>query len=206
MRKNFLSFLLLAGLLLLTACSDYETYSELKEKERDNIERFISDSSFVIIQESQFHDQGDMTVGDKQFVYLSKSGVYMQIVNKGTGEMVKDGESLSIICRFEEVSVSDTTRINNYYYPFDPDIMNVTRSGSIYSATFIGGEMYSRYGASVPEGWLVPLQYVNVGRLTKPDDELSRVKLIVPHSQGTTNNAKANVLAYYYDITFQRGR
>jgi hypothetical protein len=90
--------------------------------------------------------------------------------------------------------------------PFDPDIMNVTRSGSIYSATFTSGLMLSAYGASVPEGWLVPLQYVNIGRLTKPDDELAHVKLIVPHSQGTTSNAKSNVIPYYYDITFQRGR
>ena len=52
----------------------------------------------------------------------------------------------------------------------------------------------------------VPLQYVNIGRLTKPDDELARVRLIVPHSQGTTQNAKSNVKPYFYDITYQRGR
>ena len=84
--------------------------------------------------------------------------------------------------------------------------MNVSRTGSTYTATFISGLMLSTYGSTVPEGWLVPLEYIKVGRLTKPEDELARVKLIVPHSQGTTNNAKSNVLPYYYDITFQRGR
>ena len=207
MRKSIYTFFALAAVLLSVACNDYETYGELKEKERDNISQFISDSSLVIIDEEQFHSQSDKTVGDKQFVYLTKSGIYMQIVCMGCGEKIKDGESLSVICRFREQSIQDTTHYTNMVgAPFDPDIMNVTRSGSIYSATFTSGLMLSAYGASVPEGWLVPLQYVNIGRLTKPDDELAHVKLIVPHSQGTTSNAKSNVIPYYYDITFQRGR
>ena len=207
MRKSIFSVILLSILLGMAACNDYETYGELKEKERDNIERFISDSSFVIIGEDQFKEQGEKTVGDKQFVYLTKSGVYMQIVRQGCGEKIKDGETLSVICRFVEKSIQDTTVYTNMYNaPFDPDIMNVTRSGSTYSATFICGMMNDVYGASMPEGWLVPLQYINIGREMKPGDEIAKVKLIVPHSQGTTNNAKANVIPYYYIITFQRGR
>ena len=207
MRKTIFTLIALAALLLTAACNDYETYGELKEKERDNIERFISDSNFVIISESQFHQQKDLTVGDKQFVYLDKSGVYMQIVRQGCGEKIKDGETLNILCRFVEKSIQDTTMLfNDTYYIYDPDIMSVTRTGSTYSATFVSGVMLSAYGASVPEGWLVPLQYVTIGRLTKPEDELARVKLIVPHSQGTTQNAKSNVRPYYYKITFQRGR
>jgi len=207
MRKSIFTFVALVFLTLLGACNDYETYGELKEKERDNIDQFISDSSFVIIGEDQFHSQGDLTVGDKQFVYLTKSGVYMQVVRKGCGEKIQDGESLSVICRFTEKGIQDTVYISNaQYYVFDPDIMNVSRTGSTYSATFISGLMMSTYGATVPEGWLVPLQYVYIGRPMKPEDELARVRLIVPHSQGTTNNAKANVKPYFYDITFQRGR
>ena len=207
MKHYFYTFIALATVLMAIACSDYETYSELKDQERDAIQKFISDSSFVIIDEEQFHSQDDLTVGDRQFVYLSKSGVYMQIVRQGCGEKVKDGETLNILCRFREVSIKDTaTLFNIYAYAFDPDIMSVTRSGSTYSGTFVSGVMASAYGSSVPEGWLVPLQYVNIGRLTNPDDELAKVKLIVPHSQGTTTNAKSNVKPYYYEISFQRGR
>ena len=185
MRKTIYTFISLAAILMSVACNDYETYGEMKEKERDNIEKFISDSSFVIISQEQFENQQNRTVGDK----------------------LKDGETLSILCRFVERGIQDTTTLfNTRYYIFDPDIMNVTRSGSTYSATFVSGVMLSTYGSGVPEGWLVPLQYVNIGRLTKPDDELARVKLIVPHSQGTTTNAKSNVKPYFYDITFQRGR
>ena len=205
MRKSIHLLLAIMSLVLTTACNDYETYGDLKNRERDAIDQFISDSSFVIIGEEQFHNQGDATEGTKQFVQLSKSGVYMQIVNKGGGEKIKDGESLSIICRFVEKSLLDTTKLvnNTATTVFDPDIMNVSRSGSTYTATFISGVMLSAYGATVPEGWLVPLQYINLARR---QDQLARVRLIVPHSQGTTNNAKSNVRPYFYDITFQRGR
>lgn len=206
MRRIIYTLIMLAALLLTGACNDYETYGELKEKERDAIEKFINDSNFVIISESQFHGQGDVTVGDKQFVRLDKSGVYMQIVRSGCGEVIKDGETLSVLCRFFEQQLNDTLALSNYNYVFQPDIMTVTRTGSTYAAMFEQGYMYSAYGSSVPEGWLVPFQYVKIGRLVNPEDELARVKLIVPHSQGTTNNAKANVRPYYYDITFQRGR
>ena len=207
MKKYIYTLTMLAALLLTNACTDYETYGELKDKERDAIAKFISDSSFVIIGETQFHNQGDVTIGDKQFVLLDKSGVYMQIVRPGCGETIKDGETLTVLCRFLEQELNDTVALFNYGYAFQPDVMSVTRAGSTYTAMFQqGGFMYSAYGSSVPEGWLVPLQYVKIGRLVNPDDELARVKLIVPHSQGTTNNAKANVKPYYYDITFQRGR
>mgnify|MGYP002623944389 CR=1 FL=1 len=207
MRKTIYAFLTLGAMLAAMACNDYETYSELKERERDGIEQFISDSSFVIISEDQFNSQGNLTQGNKQFVILNKSGVYMQILNQGCGEIIKDGESMNILCRFIEKAILDTTTLyNNSYYIFDPDIMSVTRTGSTYTANFTEGRMFSTYGSSVPEAWLAPLQYIKLGRLTKPEDEKAHVRLIVPHSQGTTNNAKANVKPYFYDITYQRGR
>lgn len=210
MKKTIYTLTTLIVMLTTIACNDYETYGELKERERDAIEKFISDSSFVIISEDQFHNQGDKTLGNKQFVILDKSGVYMQILNIGSGETIKDGETMNILCRFSEKAILDTTSINNLTgtYVFTPDIMCVTRTGSTYTAYFSEsrGLMCVTYGTSVPEAWLAPLQYVKLGRLTSATDDKARVRLIVPHSQGTTNNAKANVKPYFYDITFQRGR
>ena len=210
MRKTIYTLTTLIVMLTTIACNDYETYGELKERERDAIEKFISDSSFVIISEDQFHNQGDKTLGNKQFVILDKSGVYMQILNIGSGETIKDGETMNILCRFSEKAILDTTSINNLTgtYVFTPDITCVTRTGSTYTAYFSErrGLMCVTYGTSVPEAWLAPLQYVKLGRLTSATDDKARVRLIVPHSQGTTNNAKANVKPYFYDITFQRGR
>ena len=51
----------------------------------------------------------------------------------------------------------------------------------------------------------MPLNYVKVGRLSSADDELARVRLIVPHSQGH-QTATSYVYPYYYEITYERGR
>ena len=64
MRKTIYTLITLIATLATVACNDYETYSDLKNRERDGIEQFISDSSFVIISEDQFHEQGDKTILD----------------------------------------------------------------------------------------------------------------------------------------------
>jgi hypothetical protein len=208
MRKTIYTLITLGAILMAAACNDYETYGELKERERDAIDQFINDSGYVIISQDQFEEQGNKTIGDKQFVQLNKSGVYMQIVNVGSGETIKDGESMNILCRFIEKSILDTVKLSNYTNdnPFSLDIMSVTRTGSTYTASFTQGLMLNNYGSTVPEAWLAPLQYIKLGRLASDTDEKAHVKLIVPHSQGTTSNAKANVRPYYYIIKFQRGR
>ena len=81
--------------------------------------------------------------------------------------------------------------------------MTVTRTGATYTASFTSGVMYSSYGASVPAGWLVPLQFIYLGRQSTADDEIARVRIIVPHSQGHSY-ASSSVYPCYYDITYQR--
>lgn len=209
MRKIVIAIALLLGFTVFTACNDYETYGEKKEKERKSISQFIRDSAFNIITETQFNAQGNTTdVSKREFVLLDKSGVYMQIVRKGCGTPIEDGENVNLLCRFMERNIQDSTDMlfNSIVYVYYVDKMNVRRSGSTFTAYFTEGRMLESYGATVPEGWLVPLPYINVGRPSQEGDEISKVKLIVPHSQGTTQNAKAYVYPYYYEITFERER
>ena len=64
--------------------------------------------------------------------------------------------------------------------------------------------MYYTYGsASVPSGWLVPFTYINIGLPQSEDEEVAKVRLIVPHSQGHSS-ASGNVVPYFYEIIFQR--
>lgn len=204
MKKSLFSLLFLAGLVLLGACSDYETYGELKEKERDAIAQFIKDSAITVISETKFLEQDSTTdLSRNEFVYLNKSGVYMQIVRKGDGRPLEDGKSINLLCRFLELNIRlETVLYNQYSYVYKDDIMNVQRTGSTYTASFISGKMYETYGASVPAGWLVAFNYLNIGRSTA---NLAKVRLIVPHSQGHST-ASSNVYPYYYEITFQRER
>ena len=204
-------FILIAAAAVFASCNDYETYGDKKEKERNAIAKFISDSSIVVISEDQFNRQGQTTdLARNEYVKFDKNGVYMQIVRQGCGTKLQDGEKTRLICRFSEYNLlEDTiTLCNNnnelYYVVAMPDIMQISRTGSSFTASFLSGIMYSVYkSAAVPSGWLVPLSYVNVGRPQSADEEYSMVRLIVPHSQGHAN-ASGNVIPYFYEITFQR--
>lgn len=190
---------------LMASCSDYETYGEKKEKERDAISAFISDSSINVISETVFAAQDSTTdVSKNQYVYLNNTGVYMQIVRKGCGEPLPDGKTTNVICRFVEYNILDKAlQLRNDLTPSYYDKMTVTRNGKTYSANFASGLMTSTYGSSVPSGWLVVFPYINVGFPTNDGDEVAYVKLIVPHTQGQSY-ASSNVYPCYYVITYQK--
>ena len=207
MKKAIIWLLPVCCLLgMMTSCNDYETYGDKKEKERNAIRKLISDSAYVVISEKQFHDQGDVTSVDKrEFVYLDNNGVYMQIVTKGCGKALQDGETSDLLVRFYERCLLDTFYVYNTVNPYDVDIMNVNRSGNTFTASFSSnGAWASTYSSeTVPAGLLAPLSYINVGRPRTADDEIARVRLIVPHTQGHSM-ASSYVYPYYYEISFMR--
>ncbi|WP_028903262.1 DUF4827 domain-containing protein [Prevotella sp. P6B4] len=208
-------FIMIAFAAVLSSCNDYETYGDKKEKERNAIAKFISDSSIVVISEDQFNQQGYTTnIVRNEFVKLDKSGVYMQIVREGCGTKLQDGENTRLVCRFSEFDILEDTiticnnkpnlSLNGRSVVALPDIIQVSRSSGSFTASFESGVMYTVYGSSsVPSGWLVPLTYVKVGRPQSLTDECAKVRLIVPHSQGHAT-ASSNVTPCYYELTFQR--
>jgi hypothetical protein len=202
--KRFL-FIFIAVAAVLASCNNYETYGDKKEKERNAIEKFISDRSITIISEDQFKSQGMKTNVDRnEYVKLNKNGVYLQIVREGCGDIVKDGETTNLICRFSEYNIlQDTMQVRNDRSPSIPDIMYVSRTGSNYTAAFVSGVMKSTYSAVVPPGWLVPLTYIHVGRPQSLNDEVAKVRIIVPHAQGHAV-ASSNVTPYHYEITYEK--
>lgn len=204
MRKILYVLFAVVVVVSFSSCDDYETYGEKKEIERDAIKAFIRDSSIVVISQSKFEEQGNKTdVSKNEFVFLDNSGVYMQIVRKGCGEPLPDGRQTNVLCRYYEYNILDQViQTRNDYSPRVYDKMTVKRVGTTYTASFASGMMFSSYGASVPSGWLVPFNYINVGRQTNPDDEIAMVKLIVPHTQGQAY-ASSSVYPCYYVITYQ---
>ena len=203
---------------LFAACNDYETYSDLKKKERQAISKFLVDSAINVISEKQFEEQGQTTdLKKNQYVLLDKSGVYMQIIRKGCGQQVESGKTVNVLCRFSETNILTdsmlirndivgTIYMNGQYIDVSQyvDKMTVQRNGSTFQASFVSGMMQLYHGTySVPSGWLVPLLYINVGRPLQEGDEIAKVKLIVPHSQGT-QTASQSVYPAFYVITYQR--
>ena len=202
MIKTVLMALMCLGTLV--ACNDYETYGDKKDKERKAIRQFISDSSIVVISETQFHQQGNVTdTARNEFVYMDNTGVYMQIVREGCGTALRDGETSDLLVRFMELSIIDTTVIYNDVNPYDVDIMNVRRTGNTFTCSFTSGAWYATYGANVPEGLIIPLSYLNLGRPRTADDRIAKVRLIVPHTRGHSI-ATQQVYPYYYEISLQR--
>ena len=218
-RLIFPIFMLLVA-VAFASCQDYETYGDKKAKERDAIERYIAEKNIRVISESTFKAQGETTnLADNEFVKLDRTGVYMQIVRKGCGSQLENNKTVNVLCRFMEYNIlEDSVMVRNdcnfYIYNSSTgtincadfvDKMSVTRTGTSYTASFITGVLWMFHGSStsVPSGWLVPLNYINVGRPENDGDEVAMVKLIVPHSQGTAD-AASSVYPCYYEITYER--
>lgn len=174
-------------------------------------EQFIAQDSVTRI-EYHFDRTGRMVYDRNEYV-LFGNGVYMQIVRPGVGEKLLPGQSKRVIARYLEYNIlADTLQTRNdiLYFSTSPDIIDITNSYGTFTASFNtsngGGAMYRFYNTtSVPAGWLMPFTYIHLGRQINEDDEISKVRLIVPHSQGHSQ-ANQNVYPCFYQITFQQMR
>ena len=232
MKKTHFTILFLSVLFsgIIPSCSSSETYAEQKEKEYSAITSFLNRDICIrdengdticyvgnieTITEQQFLAQDSTTDLERnQYVLFANTGVYMQIVRKGTGEKLESDKTARIICRFVEFNIlGDSVQLRNdvYYWHSSPDIMKITNYSGSFSATFDteingGGAMYITYGStSVPTGWLVPFSYIRIGRQQNEDEGIAKVRLIVPHSEGHAS-ATSNVYPCFYELTFQKMR
>lgn len=219
--------LMLVGLAsLLQSCNDDETYADKRKRENKQINAFLSSGCKVeaddapgdyllevpgnikVISEDQFNRNDSTTdVSANEYVYFSRTGVYMQIISKGTGKKIEHNQSLNILTRYTEFNIAgDSIQTSNTGLSgsLQPDVMAVSNSYGSFSGTFTAGTMKSSYNsAAVPAAWLIPLTYIN---LPENDEHgLAHVRLIVPASQGQAN-ASANVYPCFYDITYQKGK
>lgn len=222
MRKLLYSLLTVAvfcsSMCFSTSCKDEETYAEMKDKEKNAINRFLKENDLIgpikKIDESTFYDQGSTTnVDENEFVLFNESGIYMQIVRKGEGKTMAEFASEQptkttskvILCRFMEYDIenSDTT-LTNYYSSaiVDKFLCTYKEQSRAYTGSFTEGYMKQRYSSNVPTSWLKPLDYI---KLTRYAGRQAQVRLIVPHSSGTTNAANY-VLPHYYEITYELGK
>ena len=194
MKKLTLFFLSLLALSLgFQACDDSKTYAEMLEEEKDGINDYIKKEKIKVISQSQFYAQDSMTnVKENEYVQLA-SGVYMQIVDKGSeneADTVKSNDE--ILVRFVEYSILDKdTTLSNLSAVETVDAFRYTVTSSSIAGTFLQGYMMTYYSSpAVPAGWLVPLTYVR---------DMAHVRLIIPSKMGH-QTAMQYVYPYYYDI------
>ena len=211
MKKLSIILMMVLGIGLISqSCNNGKTYAELKEEEREAIKRYIELNNIKVIDEDQFEAQDSTTnVSANEYVLFDESGIYMQIVERGNGELLEDGRH-EILVRYLEEQItddgeSDTLSLNtipNLYA--HPDEFILTKQDNSLSASFgTSGAMYQAHSSAyVPSGWLLPLNYLKVGREISGR---SKIKLILPHSQGTAT-ASGQVFPCYYEITYQLSR
>ena len=208
MKKLSILLTMVFGLgLFFQSCNNGKTYAEMKEEEREAIKRFIELNDIKVIDEEQFAEQDSTTdVSANEYVLFEETGIYMQVIERGNGESLGEGRH-EILVRYMEERIKDdgeTTYISDSETWPHPDEFILTKEDKSYSATFTTlGAMYNTHSSAyVPTGWLLALNYLKVGREISGR---SKIKLILPHSQGTST-ATAEVFPCFYEITYQLSR
>ena len=232
---GFLKFYKLIGAVLfigtclptLCSCEDEDTYAEMRKKESAQITNFLNNGTKVVDEESGdvtlevkapikvitestfFANDTTTNVEENEYVLLAGSGVYMQILREGTGERLQDEESATVICRHIEFNIAadsiQSTNTHSASTEIYPDRMTVQKNYGTITASFTSGLMNSLYGSSVPSAWILPLQFIKLGRQSSEDGEVAKVRIIVPSTEGQSD-AMNNVYPCFYEITYTRGR
>ena len=97
MKKYSILLVLIMYICCLSSCNNEETYADQLSREKAAIEKYIKDHNIKVISEGQFFANDTTTdVSKNEYVLLNSSGVYMQIVNKGCGSKLKDGETATV--------------------------------------------------------------------------------------------------------------
>ena len=155
---------------------------------------------------------------------FNSNGIYMQVLDMGCGDYIQKGETTDVLVRFYEYNLGLKAAIcneslqltnNTVVYSYMLDKMSVTNnsgtftgsfdtSNSLMAATYNSSTYYGTSG-TVPSGWLIPFSWVKIGRPKSDSEHVAHVRILVPHSYGTTA-ASGSVYACLYDMTLQRGR
>ena len=226
---NSLASILMLGIVspIFCACEDEDTYAEMRKTEGAQISNFLNYGTKVVdketgditlevkapikvISETEFYANDTTTnVADNEYVLLAGSGVYMQILREGTGERLQDGESATVICRHLEFNIAgdsiQSTNMESAATEIYPDRMTVQKNYGSITASFSSGLMSNLYGSSVPSGWILPLQFIKLGRQSSPEGEVAKVRIIVPSTEGQ-KDAMNGVYPCFYEITYTKGR
>lgn len=188
------------------SCDDEETYADQKEREAKQINKWISSHDIDVISLSQFlkdtitnNPETGPDFTRNEYVLFEDNGVYMQIIRRGEGNIIGSSQTRNMMARYVEIYVGSNDTLTMNLYQQEPDIFYVKRTGGNYTASFLSGVMASAYGYSVPNAWIMAIPFIKPGLLN--GSSAAKVRLIVPHNQGT-QNAASQVYPTFYEIIF----
>lgn len=229
MKKFLYNALLLLGLCgALAACEDEDSLAQRRKIENRQIENFLKTGKTLlrdnqkdtllyvkgnikVISEAEFEARGYTTdVSQNEYVLFGSSGVYMQVLQKGVGDKLAENSSATILARYKEFNIAtDSLQSTNMYQNTValPEVMSISNTYGTIKGSFSSGVFYSNGITAVPAGWLLPFKYINIGRAEGKNDEIAKIRLIVPSSSGTTySSASTRFYPCFYELTLQRGR
>lgn len=177
---------------------------------------------------------GDKTVkltdtdpNNNEYVLFESNGIYMQVLEPGCGDYIKKDHSEEVLVRFDEYSLNLRAKIcdaaltcsnNHVGASFNVDKLRVTNTSGTFTGLFVeplksvfaltynqSGYTSSGVSGTVPSGWLIPFSWVKIGRGNAEGEKLAHVRLLVPHTYGSTT-ASGSVYSCLYDMTLQKGR
>lgn len=173
------------------------TYDKLKEIEASQIMKWISDHNISVTGPSSLLEDSTSNVENNEYALFEDLGIYMQIVRRGDGSLIEDGETRYYNVRYVEVNIGTGDTLTTNVYQQDPDAFYLRRSGDNYGGAYISGVMARTYGTPVPNALMLPFQYIKPG--TMNSNSAAKVRLIVPHVHGT-QKAATEVYPAFYEI------
>lgn len=168
----------------------------------------------------------DTSAEKNEYVLFESNGIYMQVVEQGCGDYIQQGKSEEVLVRFDEYNVNTRANISDESlclsnnlpkYSYYIDKLKVTNTSGTFTGMLVEpkksvfGWAYNyssytgSYSSTIPSGWLIPFSWVKIGRGNAEGEKIAHVRLLIPHTYGSTQ-ASANVNAYFYDMTLQKGR
>lgn len=231
MKKFLFAMIAFAAVFSFAACNDSETYKDMRDRELDSISSFLRKENIKVISEDEFTRRWndnqrltDTAKNNNEWVLFNSNGIYMQVIDQGCGDYIKKGETADVLVRFDEYNLSYAAEMSNKCltlsnkvpaYSYYVDKMSVTNTSGTFTGSFVNpkaslmaltyNSSYTGISSTVPSGWLIPFSWVKIGRPKTDDDRIAHVRLLVPHSYGTTS-ALGSVQACVYDMTLQKGR
>ena len=231
MKKFLFAMIAFAAVLSFAACNDSETYKDKRDRELDSISSFLRKENIKVISEDEFTRRWndnqrltDTAKNNNEWVLFNSNGIYMQVIDQGCGDYIKKGETADVLVRFDEYNLSYAAEMSNKCltlsnnvpaYSYYVDKMSVTNTSGTFTGSFVNpkaslmaltyNSSYTGISSTIPSGWLIPFSWVKIGRPKTDDDRIAHVRLLVPHSYGTTS-ASGSVQACVYDMTLQKGR
>lgn len=183
MKKGFYILLIMFAAVWVVSCDKTKSYTDMLKDQEKAIAKLERDSGYVFLSEFP----KDSIFKWNEFVEL-ENGVYLNIIDKGTKERAVLGET--------DISTRFIVRLFMGTDTFTVDLLGPNSNGT-YPVKFKYGdnqglESYT-YNTFLCAGLQSALEYVG---------DSSRVKLIVPFKQASTDFQSSGTPLFYQEVKF----